>query len=104
MWEAYSHEVSSAGYWPGPPGDEGVFYAYAYPDPPGYRSTPVTPAGARWYDELTEFVLPYELVRTAADPDALLLEFLQSTYEAAASTAHWDRAALERPAAQPSDA
>jgi len=96
MLEAYSHEVSSCGYWPGPPGEEGVFYAYAYPEPPGYRDTPVTPEGARWDDDLGEFVLPYELVRTAADPDALLLDFLQSTYDAAASTAAWDRAALER--------
>jgi hypothetical protein len=97
MWEAYSHEVSSCGYWPGPPGDEGVFYAYAYPEPEGYRDTPVTPDGARWDDELGEFILPYELVRTAPDPDALLLDFLQSTYEAAAVAADWDRDALERP-------
>lgn len=96
MWEAYSHEVSSCGYWPGPPGEEGVFYAYAYPEPPGYRDTPVEPTGARWDDELGEFVLPYELVRTADDPDATLLAFLQSTYEAAATTARWDRDALER--------
>jgi hypothetical protein len=96
MWEAYSHEVSSCGYWPGPPGDEGVFYAYAYPDPPGYRDAPIAPAGARWDDGLGEFVLPYELVRSASDPDAVLLEFLQSTYEAAATTAGWDRVALER--------
>jgi hypothetical protein len=96
MWEAYSHEVSSCGYWPGPPGEEGVFYAYAYPEPPGYRAAAVTPAGARWNDELAEFVLPYEQVRTANDPRAMLLAFLQSTYEAAATTAGWDRAALER--------
>jgi hypothetical protein len=97
MWEAYSHEVASCGYWPGPPGAEGVFYAYAYPEPPGFRDMPITPHGARWDDDLGEFVLPYELVRTAADPDALLLEFLQSTYAAAATTADWDRPALERP-------
>ena len=97
MWEAYSHEVSSCGYWPGGPGEEGVFYAYAYPEPPGYREAPVTADGARWDDDLGEFVLPYELLRSTADPDALLLEFLQRTYEAAASTAQWDRAALERP-------
>jgi hypothetical protein len=96
MWEAYSHEVSSFGYWPGPPGEEGVFYAYAYPDPSGYRDTAVAPAGARWDDALGEFVLPYELVRTAPDPDATLLAFLQSTYEAAATTARWDRDNLER--------
>jgi hypothetical protein len=97
MWEAYSHEVSSCGYWPGPPGEEGVFYAYAYPEPPGYRSAPVQPAGARWDDDLAEFILPYEHVRTASDPDAVLLAFLQSTYDAAATTAAWDRAALDRP-------
>lgn len=96
MWEAYSHEVSSCGYWPGGPGEEGVFYAYAYPEPSGYRDALVAPAGARWDDDLGEFVLPYELVRTAPDPDATLLEFLQSTYEAAANTARWDRDALER--------
>ena len=95
MWEAYSHEVSSCGYWPGA-GDEGLFYAYAYPIPPGYRDQPVEPGGARWDDDLGEFVLPYELVRTAADPDAALLAFARSTYEAAANTAAWDRAALER--------
>jgi hypothetical protein len=96
MWEAYSHEVSSCGYWPGPPGEEGTFYAYAYPEPRGYRDVEVRPEGARWDDDLGEFVLPYELVRTAPDPDALLLGFLQRTYEAAATTAGWDRAALER--------
>ncbi len=97
MHEAYSHEVSSCGYWPGPPGEEGVFYTYAYPEPPGFRDTPITPDGARWDSDLGEFVLPYELVRAAPDPDALLLEFLRSTYEAAAAAAGWDRAALERP-------
>jgi hypothetical protein len=96
MWEAYSHEVSSCGYWPGPPGEEGVFYSYAYPEPPGFRDAPVAPTGARWDDDLGEFVLPYELVRVADDPDAMLLEFLQSTYEAAATSARWERAALER--------
>jgi hypothetical protein len=96
MWEAYSQEVSSAGYWPGPPGEEGIFYSYAYPDPPGFRDYPVAPDTARWDDELAEFVLPYEAVRTATDPDATLLEFLQTTYEAAAITARWDRDALER--------
>jgi len=96
MWEAYSHEVSSCGYWPGPPGKEGVFYAYAYPDPPGYRDAVVSPAGAHWDEGLAEFILPYELVRAAPDPHARLLEFLQSTYEAAATTAQWDRTVLER--------
>ena len=95
MHEAYSHEVSSAGFWPG--GDpEGAYYSYAYPEPPGYREAPVGPAGASWRDDLGgEFVLPYGVVRAADDPDAALLEFLQTTYEAAADTADWDRAALE---------
>ncbi len=96
MREAYSHEVSSAGYWPGGDG-EGMFYAYAYPEPPGYRTAAVRPKAARWDDGLGEFVLPYTEVRTASDPDAVLLEFLQSTYEAAAHTAGWDRALLDRP-------
>jgi hypothetical protein len=96
MWEAYSHEVSSCGYWPGPPGEEGVLYAYAYPEPHGYRAATIGPTGARWDDGLGEFVLPYEIVRRAPDPDAMLLEFFQSTYEAAAIAADWDRAALDR--------
>ena len=95
MGEAYSHEVSSAGYWPGPDG-EGVFYSYAYPEPHGYRSMPVAPDAARFDDALGEFTLSYTVVRTASDPDAVLLEFLQSTYEAAAERAGWDRARLER--------
>lgn len=95
MLEAYSHEVSSCGYWPGPDG-EGVFYSYAYPEPPGYREAPVTPPEARYDEPLGEFVLPYETVRTSADPDAVLLSFLQSTYEAAATLAHWPRPTLER--------
>ncbi len=95
MHEAYSHEVSSAGYWPGPDG-EGVFYSYAYPEPPGYRDHPVRPGGAGWNDSLAEFVLPYHEVRTAPDPDAALLEFLRSTYVAAADTARWSREELER--------
>ena len=95
MHEAYSHEVSSAGYWPGGDG-EGLFYSYAYPDPPGFRDELVRPEAARYDDELDEFVLPYEAVRTAHDPDAALLDFLESTYVAAATRAEWDRAALER--------
>jgi hypothetical protein len=96
MHEAYSHEVSSAGYWPGGDG-EGIFYSYAYPEPPGFKEFAVAPAVAHYDDELEEFVLPYEAVRAAADPDTVLLEFLHSTYEAAATSADWDRAALERP-------
>ena len=95
MREAYSHEVSSAGYWPGPDG-EGVFYSYAYPEPPGYRDSMVRPDSAGWNDTLAEFVLPYHDVRTAPDPDAVLLDFLHSTYVAAAETAHWSRKELER--------
>lgn len=95
MWEAYSHEVSSAGYWPGPDG-EGVFYSYAYPEPAGYRDAAVRPEQAYFDETLGEFVLPYTAVRESADPDALLLEFLQSTYEAAANLGSWDRAELER--------
>lgn len=91
---AYSHEVSSCGFWPGGDG-EGMFYAYAYPAPDGFGSWPVQPTAAYYDDTLGEFVLPYTDVRTANDPDAYLLEFLQSTYEAAADLANWDRAALE---------
>jgi hypothetical protein len=96
MWEAYSHEVSSAGYWPGPDG-EGVFYSYAYPSPGGFATADLGVPHARYEDQLGEFVLPYEAVRTAPDPDGLLLAFLQRTYEVAADLAGWDRAALERP-------
>jgi hypothetical protein len=98
MREAYSHEVSSGGYWPGG-GGEGFFYSYAYPEPDGYREVSVLPEAAYYDQELGEFLLPYEVVRGARDPDALLMRFLQSTYEAAADQAAWDRAALER--AQP---
>lgn len=96
MHEAYSHEVSSAGYWPGG-GGEGLFYSYAYPEPDGYRGMPAGPDAARFDEELGEFVLPYTAVRTARDPDAVLLDFLQRTYDAAADAGRWDRAALERP-------
>ena len=94
MVEGYSHELSSAGFWPGF-GEEGAFYAYAYPEPPGFREHPVAPAEAAWVDAAQQFLLPYEAVRRAADPDRYLLEFLQSTYEAAADNAQWDRDALE---------
>jgi hypothetical protein len=95
MLEAYSHEVSSAGYWPGGEG-QGMFYSYAYPEPPGFRDVPVGPTDAFYSTELGEFVLPYEAVRGADDPAQPLLEFLQSTYEAAARCAAWDRSTLER--------
>ena len=98
MQEAYSHECSSAGFWPGGgPIPEPVFYAYAYPEPEGFRSYPVLPASARYDETMREFVLPYEAVRTSATPDETLLEFLQTTYAAAADLSHWDRPALERP-------
>jgi hypothetical protein len=96
MVEAYSQEVSSAGYWPGGT-EEGVFYSYAYPEPDGFPGAPVRPAGVARYEEpLGEFVLPYRAVRQAEDPDGLLLGFLEDTYAAAADLASWDRAALER--------
>lgn len=91
---AYSHEVSSAGFWWGG-GEEGAFYSYAYPQPPGFPDWPVEPAAAFFDTGLGEFLLPYSAVRTADDPDALLLTFLQSTYEAAAELGKWDRTALE---------
>jgi hypothetical protein len=93
--DAYSHEVSSCGFWPGAPGIEAIFYSYAYPAPPGYAQSAVAPAAASFNPQLGEFVLPYAAMRQSADPDAALLAFLQSTYEAAANCAHWDRAALE---------
>ena len=97
MREAYSHEVSSAGFWPGDERfPEAAFYAYAYPQPAGFEARPVRPAGARWEPSLGEFVLPYRAVRAAADPTAAVLEFLETTYVAAADLARWDRAALER--------
>jgi hypothetical protein len=95
MREAYSHEVSSCGYWPDGAA-EGLFYSYAYPTPPGYADRPVQPSEASWDDELDEFVLPYEVVRTARNPDEPLMTFMNSTYEAAATTANWDRKRLER--------
>ena len=95
MIEAYSHEVSSAGYWPGTAA-EGAFYSYAYPEPDGFRDAVVRPSNATYDATLGEFVLPYEAVRTARDPRGVLLEFLSSTYAAAADRGGWDRAALER--------
>jgi hypothetical protein len=94
MVEGYSHELSSCGFWPGG-GEEGAFYAYAYPEPAGFRDHEVTPTEAFYTSEFGQYLLPYEAVRTAADPDATLLGFLQTTYEAAAVHAGWDRASLE---------
>jgi len=94
--EAYDREVSSAGFWPGGGGvDYPAFYAYAYPAPGGYRSASVQPEAAFWHDGLSEFVLPYDAVQAAADPDAALTAFLVSTYEAAAQLGGWDRDLLE---------
>ncbi len=100
--EAYSHEVSSAGFWPGGGAiDYPAFYCYAYPEPAGFRTAKVRPEAAFFSEALGEFILPYDAVRTAASPDEALLEFLQSTYEAAANAAKWDRDALECPPGQP---
>lgn len=93
--EAYSHEVSSAGFWPGGPTQPAIFYSYAYPEPEGFREASVGPEGATWSEELQEFVLPYEVVRSAADPEATLMGFLRSTYERAAELGGWERERLE---------
>ena len=99
MVEAYSEEVSSAGFWPGNADmPEPIFYSYIYPTPAGFADSAVGPDAAFWLTDLGEFALPYEAVRSANDPDATLTEFLQSTYAAAADMAGWDRASLERPA------
>ena len=95
--EAYSHEVSSAGFWPGGGGiDYAAFYSYVYPTPEGFSESGIKPKGAFWSGELGEFLLPYDEVRSAESPDDVLLEFLQSSYEAAAVSANWERSALER--------
>ncbi|HET9715355.1 MAG TPA: DUF5996 family protein [Pseudolabrys sp.] len=95
--EAYSHEVSSAGFWPGGGGpiDEAAFYSYAYPAPPGFAEASPAPSQAYFSVALGEFLLPYDAVRTARDPDATLMEFLQSTYAIAADLGRWDRNALD---------
>jgi hypothetical protein len=95
--EAYSHEVCSCGFWAGGGAiPYAAFYAYAYPEPPGYAQAAVGPEGAFYSADLREFILPYDTVRTSAAPDETLLEFLQSSYEAAATLAGWDRERLER--------
>ena len=105
MRDAYSHEVISHGFWPGSgagtafgpgPVDEPAFYAYAVPQPPGFESMTVEPAGAFYHRELGEFVLPYRIIRTASAPDEALLAFIDSTYSHGADLASWDRASLER--------
>jgi Family of unknown function (DUF5996) len=99
--EAYSHEVSSAGFWPGNRDfPRAAFYSYAYPEPAGFRRQAV-PEGAYFDERLGEFILPYDTVRAAADPDAVLLDFLSATYAAAADGGGWDRASLECPIGVP---
>ena len=96
--DAYSHEVSSAGFWPGGQGiDYPAFYSYSSPAPPGFSSMPIRPVQAFWSRDLSEYILPYDAVRTAANPERALMDFLISTYEAAAIAGSWDRAALECP-------
>jgi Family of unknown function (DUF5996) len=102
MQEAYSHEVSSAGFWPGGGGiDYAAFYSYAYPSPAQFKDRPIK--HGTFSEALGEFVLPYDDVRRAPEPDVMLLEFLQSTYEAAAETARWDRTELECPLGEPKE-
>ena len=100
--EAYSHEVSSAGFWPGDAQTKfPAFYSYAYPTPKGFAESKSAPAGAYFDQKLGEFVLPYEVVRTSRDPEATLMAFLESTYRAAADLGQWDRGALECPTGEP---
>ena len=98
--EAYSHEVSSCGFFPGSGLGTPAFYSYAYPEPEGYREYPVQPKEAYYHGNFREFILPYDAIRTAASPDETLLSFLRSTYEAAADLAKWDRKSLERDPAE----
>lgn len=93
--EAYSHEVSSCGFWPGGDGTEAIFYAYAYPEPDGFAASPVQPAAAQYSRQMGEFVLPYAAIAQSTTPEADLLAFFQNTYAAAADNARWDRPALE---------
>jgi hypothetical protein len=102
--EAYSHEVSSAGFWPGGgPTDYAAFYSYAYPVPDGYGGSAVKPAEAFFHADAGEFILPYDAVRQASDPERMLLDFLQGTYDAAAEAGGWDRRALECPMGVPGE-
>jgi len=98
--EAYSHECISVGWWPGTAGglEEPAFYAYAYPEPPGCPTAPLDPPEAYYHMGMHEWILPYDAVRKAPDPDSMLLSFCQSTYSAAANLGGWDRGTLERPA------
>ncbi len=101
MVEAYSHEVNSCGFWPGAGLGKPAFYAYAYPEPEGFKEYPVQPEEAYYHMDMGEFILPYDAVRTASSPDEKLLSFLESTYEAAAKLSNWDRASLERDGGRP---
>lgn len=96
MVESYSHELSSAGFWPGTGLGEAAFYAYAYPEPEGYRTAEVKPKEAWYSEDLGEYLLPYESVQKASKPDEVLLQFLESTYEAASANGNWDKKALEK--------
>jgi hypothetical protein len=100
--EAYSHEVSSAGFWPGGGAvPDAAFYSYAYPEPAGFRAARIAPSEAYFHQALGEFILPYDAVRSSSNPEATLLAFLQSTYEAAATAGKWDRRTLECPLGRP---
>lgn len=99
--EAYSREEHSVGFWPGGPSAEAIFYAYAYPEPSGFAQASVAPAQASWNATLREFVLPYDTVRASANPDRAVLDFFESTYDAAATLGTWDRALLELRSTQP---
>jgi hypothetical protein len=101
MREAYSRECSSCGFWPGGGGQEAAFYSYAYPEPDGYSTYPVRPAAAYYDRTMREFILPYDAVRSAHAPDEVLLDFLRSTYDAAAVCGKWDRVSLERASRMP---
>ncbi len=96
MEEAYSHELSSAGFWAGPGLGEPAFYSYAYPAPDGYNAADVKPDSAYYHNDLGEYILPYKAVQASENPDAVLIDFLQSTYEAAAELGNWDRHSLEK--------
>lgn len=96
MEESYSHELSSAGFWAGAGVGEAAFYSYAYPEPEGYRTAEIMPREAWYSEELGEYLLTYEAVRTSPNPDEVLLQFLESTYEAASTKGNWDKKALER--------
>jgi hypothetical protein len=94
--EAYSREEHSVGFWPGAEGIDAAFYAYAYPEPPGFARASIAPEAASWNEQMHEFVLPYEAVRSLPNPDRAVLDFFAATYDAAANLGGWDRTTLER--------